>query len=93
MQIVHHRYPVSKVDTKYIQEKKESHPKIFWSEISLQGGGRLAYPFYHCRWWTKCPIPMLLLHTFSMMGDYVVGAYNNDTRVLLQGGSKRHYPL
>ena len=26
---------------------------------------------YHCRWWTKCPIPMLLLHTFSMMGDYV----------------------
>ena len=28
---------------------------------------------YHCGWWTKCPIPMLLLHTFSMRGDYVVG--------------------
>ena len=49
--------------------------------------------FYHCKGVAKCYIPMLLLHTFSMMGDYVVGAYNNDTRVLLQGGSKMHYPL
>ena len=27
---------------------------------------------YHCRYIAKCTIPMLLLHTFSMMGDYVV---------------------
>ena len=26
---------------------------------------------YHCRYIAKCTIPMLLLHTFSMMGDYV----------------------
>ena len=36
---------------------------------------------------------MLLLHTFSMMGDYAVGAYNNDTRVSLQGVGEMPYPL
>ena len=59
--------------------------KIFWISVKIRGKysiggypkilGNLTPKFfgmkYHCRYWTKCPIPMLLLHTFSMMGDYV----------------------
>ena len=75
MQIVHHRYPVSKVDTKYIQEKKESHSKIFWKPVKIRGKysiggypkilGNLIPKFfgvkYYCRYKTFCPIPMLLI--------------------------------
>ena len=46
-----------------------------------------SLPFYHCRYWTKCPIPMLLLHTFSMMGDYVVDSNKIKTIMLGTQGS------
>ena len=62
-------------------------PKFFGVKYYCKGVAKCYIPFYHCRWWTKCPIPMLLLHTFSMRGDYVDDSNKIKTTLLGTQGS------